>query len=114
MNGLKVLVMELENDKTPCDCGGWANPNKFVIEGFTVRGWLCTKCKREYYSGDIEKVLVYNKLKKMGIKVKIGIINKGPYVRLPKEVFSIIHKGDTATIRAKSKDEFLIKITHND
>ncbi len=106
--------MELTKDRIQCDCGEWSNPHKFLIDGFIVRGWLCPKCKEEIYSADIEQVLVLNKLKKMGIQVKIGSLKNGPYMRFPKELFSIVHKGDIATVRAKSKDEFLIKINHKE
>lgn len=85
-----------------------------MIDGFVVRGWLCPKCKEEYYPADIDQVLVFNKRKKLGLTVKIGRLKDGPYLRFPKELFSIVHKGDIALIKAKSKDEFLLKINHKE
>jgi hypothetical protein len=72
--------MELEKDKIRCDCGEWARPHKFHIEGFIVRGWKCPKCEEEYFSGDIEKVLLLNKLKKHPLAVKVGKLGESKII----------------------------------
>jgi hypothetical protein len=78
--------MKLEKDKIRCDCGEWAKPHKFHIEGFIVRGWKCPKCEEEYFSGDIEKVLLLNKLKKHPLAVKVGKLGESKIIRIPKEI----------------------------
>lgn len=95
------------------NCNKWMDRTIIYLDGIRVRAWRCPKCKEEaLHPIDTEKALLINKLKKQGIAVKVGELREGPYVRFPKEFATIIHKGDTALIRARSKDEFLIKIKH--
>jgi len=95
------------------NCGKLMNRTKVSLSGISVRAWRCPKCKEEaLHPLDAEKALIVNKLKKIGIEVKVGELKEGPYVRFPKELSSVIKKGDIALIQAKALDEFLIKIKH--
>lgn len=104
--------MELEKDKIKCDCGTWAKPHKFHIEGFLVRGWRCPKCKEEYYSGDIEKVLMLNKLKKRPLSVKVGKLGESWIVRIPKDICTVVglKVGKKVLVYPESRDSIKIKI----
>lgn len=83
----------------------------FAMAGFRVRGWKCPKCREEIYLGeDINKVLVYNKLKK-GIPVKIGSLGSSLVMRIPKEISSAfgIKKGKEVILRLKD-DEIVVGV----
>ena len=97
------------------DCKVWMDRTIVRLQGIRVRAWRCPKCKEEaFHPIDAQKALLINKLKKVGIEVKVGELKEGPYVRFPKELSSVIQKGDIALIQAKSLDEFLIKIKHKE
>jgi hypothetical protein len=101
-------------DRLKCpDCKVWMDRTIVRLQGIRVRAWRCPKCKEEaFHPIDAQKALLISKLKKIGIEVKVGELKEGPYVRFPKELSSVIKKGDIALIQAKSLDEFLIKIKH--
>ena len=83
-----------------------ADRREFNIMGFKVGGWKCPKCREEYYEGDdINKVFVYNKLKK-GIPVKVGALGNSLVMRLPKEVSSVleIKKGQEVILRVRDNE----------
>lgn len=111
-NGKIGEIMELEEDKIKCDCGEWAKPHKFHLEGFIVRGWKCPKCKEEYFSGDIEKVLLLNKLKKRPLSVKVGKLGESQIVRIPKEVGAAVglKVGKKVLVYPESRDTIRIKV----
>jgi len=79
-------MRDITEQKLKCDCGQWASPKTFHIEGFTVRGWQCSKCKEIWYSDDINQVLIMRKLKRQPISVKIGKLGESQIVRIPKEI----------------------------
>lgn len=80
-------MKEITEQKIKCTkCGEWASPKKFHLEGFMVRGWKCPKCKEEYLSGDVEKILLINKLKKKPLAVKVGRLGESVIIRIPKEI----------------------------
>jgi hypothetical protein len=77
-----------------------------------VRAWRCPKDKEEtIHPEDAQKALLLNKLKKKGVKVKIGILNKAPYLRFPKEFNKILKKGDEVVVRVVSGDLIELEIT---
>jgi len=85
-----------------------------TIQEISVRTWQCTKCGEElYHPVDIDKALLINKLKCQAAEVTVGELRDAPYVRFPKKMSILIHKGDTAQITARKKDEYLLKIEHN-
>jgi len=79
-------MKNLTEQKLKCDCGEWASPKTFHVEGFVVRGWQCTKCNEIWYSDDINQVLMMKKLKKQPIAVKVGRLGKSQIIRIPKEI----------------------------
>ncbi len=80
------MKRDITEQKLECDCGEWASPKTFKVEGFKVRGWFCKKCKEIWYSDDINQVLMMRKLKKQPIAVKVGRLGESEIVRIPKEV----------------------------
>ena len=79
-------MRDITEQKLKCDCGEWASPKSFRVEGFTVRGWQCDKCKEIWYSDDINQVLMMRKLKKQPVAVKVGKLGESQIVRIPKEI----------------------------
>ena len=79
-------MRDITEQKLKCDCGEWASPKTFKVEGFTVRGWECKKCREIWYSDDINQVLMMRKLKKQPVAVKVGMLGESHIIRIPKEV----------------------------
>lgn len=78
----------------------------FKMMGFDVRGWECGRCKENIYIGDdLNKVLVYNKLKN-GIPVKIGTLGSSLVMRIPKEVSEVlgIQKGKEIILKVRDNE----------
>ena len=74
--------------------------------------WRCPQCSEEIINPeDAEQALLEAKLRK-GITVKVGTLNKAPYVRFPKAFESVIHKGDEVAIILDGPDEIRLKVTH--
>lgn len=97
----------MRKDKTKClKCKVMMKNEIFNIKGFKVRGYKCPKCKDEVYFGDdLNKVLVYNKLKK-GIPVKVGVLGSSLVMRIPKEVSEAldIKKGRKVVLKIKDNE----------
>lgn len=83
-----------------------------TIGDIEARAWKCVKCGEEIiHPEDAQLALIQSKLKK-GIKVKVGLLNKAPYVRFPKEFGSLVHKGDEVSIFLEGPDEIKLKVRH--
>lgn len=102
----------LTEQKLKCDCGEWASPKTFKVEGFKVRGWFCKKCKEIWYSDDINQVLMMNKLKKQPIAVKVGRLGESQIVRIPKDICTAVglKVGKKVLVYPNSRDTIEIKI----
>jgi hypothetical protein len=84
-------------------CGSPMNKVTIKLGEISVRAWRCKKDGEEViHPEDAQKALLLNKLKKEGIKLKIGILNKAPYLRFPKEFKELIKKGDEVTVKVIS------------
>jgi hypothetical protein len=78
-------------------------PNSIRLGGIHVRSWRCPKDGEEIlHPEDAEFALTINKLRRHGIKVKVGILNKAPYIRFPKEFNTLLQKGDEVTVKVTS------------
>jgi len=74
--------------------------------------WRCPKCKEELIHPEVaQRALLESKLRK-GVKVKVGQLNKAPYVRFPKEFEVVVKKGDEVFIFLEGKDEIKLKVKH--
>ena len=74
--------------------------------------WRCPKCKEEIIHPDVaQRALLESKLRK-GVKVKVGQLNKAPYVRFPKEFEAVVKKGDEVFVFLEGKDEIKLKVKH--
>jgi len=101
---------DLTEDEIPCDCGEWASPKTFHVEGFVVRGWQCSKCKEVWYSDDINQVLMMRKLKKQPIAVKVGKLGESQIIRIPKEVGVAVGLKTGREVLIYTEDQKNIKI----
>lgn len=108
--------MAFYNKKIRCECGKWAKPKTFNVEGFWVRGWQCPKCDRIEYSDDINRVLMINKLKKQHLRVKVGVLGQSKIVRMPKELLEVVDlaKGETIDIYPESPRKIAIEVSEKD
>jgi len=83
---------------------------KFRIEGFTVRGWECPKCRDNLlHPSDAQQVLLINKLKQ-GIPVRIGKLGGNLMVRFPKDIETFYNLKSKETVTLKIEDESTIAI----
>ena len=74
-----------------------------------VRMWKCACGDGVVHPEDAENALAANKLK-FGVRLKIGELNKAPYVRFSKDFSEFLHKGSEAVASIVSPDEIRLKI----
>lgn len=95
-------------------CGSEMKAKTIKLGDIQVRAWSCPKDEEEIiHPEDAQKALLLNKLKKKGVKVKVGILNKAPYLRFPKEFNNIIKKGDEVIVRVVSGDIIELVISNH-
>jgi hypothetical protein len=95
-------------------CGTSMKPRAIRLGGISVRAWRCPKDGEEIlHPDDAELALTLNKLRRQGVKVKIGILNKAPYIRFPKEFGRILVKGDEVIVKVVSAKAFTIDIVRH-
>lgn len=102
---------DMSKAKMECECGSFARPTTLKVEGFKVRGWRCPKCGMEYlHPEDSEKIYLLNKLKNQEITVKIGIIGRAEFIRIPRDVVEVMNlkKGEEISIKLKSPEELVL------
>lgn len=88
-------------------------PSSVRIAGISVRSWRCPKDGEEIlHPEEAELALTINKLKRRGITVKIGILNKAPYIRFPKEFNILLHKGDEIVVKMISAKTMEMSVVH--
>lgn len=94
-------------------CGTLMSKRTIVeIGGQKCRAWQCPKDGEEIvHPGDAQDALAANKLKH-GVKLKVGELNKAPYVRFTKEFSKLLHKGGEVIATMVSPNEFKLKIVH--
>jgi hypothetical protein len=92
-------------------CGTSMKPSSVRIAGIPVRSWRCPKDGEEIlHPEDADLALTIGKLRRQGIKVRIGILNKAPYIRFPKEFSKLLHKGDEILVKVVSAKSIVINI----
>jgi len=93
-------------------CGTSMRPNSIRLGGIPVRTWRCPKDNEEIlHPEDAEYALTMNKLRRKGVKVKIGILNKAPYIRFPKEFNRLLQKGDEVFVKVVSAKQIELRIS---
>ncbi len=91
-------------------CGGPMRKTTFKLVGHSLRGWKCPKDGQELiHPADAQKALAANKLK-YGVKLRIGVLNKAPYVRFTKEFSTLLRKGGRAIAAITAPNEIRLKI----
>jgi ribosomal protein L37AE/L43A len=105
------MKKDLEEGKPICiKCKKAMKAVQIKLGKVNARAWRCSKCGEEIlHPLDAEKALLMAKLKK-GIKLKVGILNKAPYVRFPKGFSKLLRKGETVSLTAKAPGQFFIEI----
>jgi hypothetical protein len=110
----KKKVVRKEGKLRCFQCGTSMKPSSMILGEISVRSWLCPKCGEEVlHPDDAQKALFINKMKKRGVKLKVGILNKAPYIRFPKAFLALLQKGDQVEIKVISSNEMRIKISHD-
>ena len=92
-------------------CRALMKKKMFNVAGFQVKGWQCPKCREILYMGDdLNKVFVFNKLKK-GMPVKVGSLGNSLVMRIPREISSAVDitEGKEVLFRIKN-NEILIEV----
>lgn len=104
-------MRDMERGKPICiKCKKAMVPTEIKLGEITTRAWRCTRCREELiHPLDAEQALLLAKLRK-GIKVKVGWLNRAPYLRLPKEFSKLLRKGDVISVTASSTDKLFLKI----
>ena len=107
-----VISMKMEKDKIKCECGEFANPKVFNVEGFRIRGWQCAKCGRIEYSDEINEVLIIKKLKKQPISIRVGTLGLSEFIRIPKEIQHLtrLKKGEEVIIYPESTKKLILEL----
>lgn len=96
-------------------CGTSMKPNSVMIGEISVRSWRCPKDGEEILDPEeAEFAFMVNKLRKHEIKVKIGILNKAPYIRFPKAFNMLLHKGDEILVKVVSTKSIVISLGGSD
>jgi hypothetical protein len=94
-------------------CGTSMKPKSIRLGGMSVRAWRCPKDGEEIlHPDDAEIALMLNKLRRHGVKVSIGILNKAPYIRFPKEFNLLFHKGDEIVVKMISAKTMEMSVVH--
>lgn len=84
----------------------------FTIDGFTIRGWECSRCQESVlHTEDAQKMLTFNKLKQ-GLSIKVGELGNSLILRVPKEVAAFYHidKGEEVILKAEDNSNFKIEV----
>lgn len=90
-------------------CGKKMQPTTLTLSGRKLRGWK-SECGEEIiHPQDAQQALAANKLK-LGVKLKIGELNKAPYLRFTKDFSELLRKGSEAIASQISPDEIRLKI----
>lgn len=82
-------------------CNSSMKRKRLVVEGMTVRGWECVKCKESVlHPEDAERMLVASKLRR-GLAVTVGELGTSLVVRIPKDVAKLckLHKGEQVIVK---------------
>ena len=96
-------------------CGNSMKPKSIRLGGISVRAWRCPKDGEVIlHPDDAELALMLNKLRRQGVKVKIGTLNKAPYIRFPKEFSRILVKGDEVVVKVISAKAFTLDVIRHD
>ena len=87
-----MSVKQVDIDKwesIPCECGKKAKKSIIKYKEYEVRGWKCSCGKSYIHPEDSLKISKLEKLKKHGVKVKVGIVGQSMVIRIPKELSEI-------------------------
>ena len=102
---------ESKKEAIKCVCGKWTKPKTFRIEGFTVRGSECPKCKESYLNGeDAMKLSEYRKIKDAIIDGKISTAGNSFVLRLPVRLIRALglSKGRVVKISVRNPNEVVM------
>ncbi len=96
-------------------CGTSMKPRTVLLGKMSVRAWRCPKDGEEIlHPEEAELALTLNKYHLQGVKIKIGTLNKAPYIRFPKLFGIILKKGDEVVVKVVSAKTLAIEIISQD
>ena len=96
-------------------CGTSMKPRMVLLGKMSIRAWRCPKDGEEIlHPEEAELALTLNKYHLQGVKLKIGMLNKAPYIRFPKKFGMILKKGDEVIVKVISAKAFKIDIVRHD
>jgi hypothetical protein len=108
---VRTMKDKINKEIVKCVCGKWTKPKTFRIEGFTVRGSECPKCKESYLNGeDAGKLSEYRKIKDAIMEGKISTAGNSFVLRLPIRLIRALglSKGRLVRISVRSPNEVLM------
>ena len=86
-------------------CGKKMKSAKVKFNRHTIEGWKCS-CGEVYYEPEqAERILLFNKVKKVFYRVKLNKVKSNLILRIPKEVGEALnfHAGEEVSLSVKEK-----------
>ena len=110
---MRTVKDEMNKEIVRCVCGKWTKPKIFRIEGLTVRGSECPKCKESYLNGeDAGKLSEYRKIKDAIMDGKISTAGNSFVLRLHMRLIRALglSKGRRVKISVRSPNEVIMEL----
>lgn len=98
-------------DKLKCQCGEWAEPDNFNVNGFKVRGWSCRCGEKYFHPEDIEPILTLSALKREGLIGKVSKVGNSYSVRLPARLVKALRLKIGMPLNIQIKDTNKIELS---
>jgi|SRR3989339_1558096 len=85
----------------------YAHSLKF--NNYELGGWVCS-CGETYYNPEqAERILLLNKLKKKGFKLKLNTVKSNQIIRLPKQISELWYYPKEIDLRLIEKDRIIVE-----
>jgi hypothetical protein len=110
MWGINMKKIDPE-DKLRCQCGEWAKPDNFRVEGTKIRGWSCRCGEKYFHPEDIEPLLTLNMIKRQGLVGKISKVGNSYGVRLPVRLVKALRLKIGTPLNIQVKDASHIELS---
>ncbi len=82
--------------------------NGMKFNNYLLDGWICS-CGEVYYNPEqAQRILLLNKLKKKGFKLKLNVVKSNQIIRLPKQVSELWHYPREIDLRLVDKNKIII------
>lgn len=93
-----------------CVCGKTAKYKRGMHFGkHRIDGWECKYCKEVYFDPEqAQKILILNKLKNKGFRIKVNKVRSNQIIRLPKEISIVLNNPKEVNLRLINEKEVMI------